>query len=358
MNGYIALEDGTVIEGVSVGDHKPALGEIVFNTGMTGYQEILTDPSYAGQIVVLTYPLIGNYGINDKDIESNKVQVSGFIIKDYCENPSHWQNEKTILQYLKENNIPCISNVDTRMLTKKIRNKGAMKCLITTKEVTKEMQENLKQYSFPKDIVSKVSCDKSYHYEGKGKKIGLIDLGIKKGIINQLIKLNCDITVFPWNVKEEILLNNKFDAIFLSNGPGDPKDLISVIELCKKLVGKIPLFGICLGNQILALALGADTYKLKFGHRGSNHPVINLKNNKVFITSQNHGYGVKDTTFTSEMMKTYVNVNDNTIEGFESNELCIKAVQFHPEEGPGPEDTHDIFGYWINSLKEGDKNAN
>jgi len=348
--GKIVLEDGTILEGNSFGANVTTCGEIVFNTGMTGYQEILTDPSYAGQIVTMTYPLIGNYGINDEDFESNKVQVSGFIVKEYSEIPNHWQSKKTLQQYLIENNIPAISDIDTRMLTKKIRNKGTMKCLITTEEVTSNLFDKLKKYEFPKDIVSKVSIENKKEYEGKGKKIGIIDLGLKKGIVEQLVKLNCSVTVFPYNVSSEELLDNSLDALLFSNGPGDPKDATIVIDTAKKLIGKLPLWGICLGHQILTLALGGDTFKLKFGHRGANHPVINVENGKVFMSSQNHGYAVKKESLNEDTKITHYNVNDNTVEGMACDKYNIKAVQFHPEEGPGPEDTHSIFEQWIKSL--------
>lgn len=350
MEARIILEDGTVVKGKSFGANTTVFGELVFNTGMTGYQEILTDPSYAGQIVTMTYPLIGNYGINIEDIESDKIQVAGFIVKEYCESPNHWQKQQTINDYLKENNIPGVYGVDTRMLTKKIRNKGTMKCIITTEEVTDTLISDLEKYKFPKGIVSKVSREDVQHIKGKGKNIGIIDFGIKKGIIERLKALDCNIYVFPYSIIAEEILSYDLDAILFSNGPGDPKDVTCAIETAKGLIGKIPLRGICLGHQILALALGADTYKLKFGHRGSNHPVIEFETNKVFISSQNHGYAVKEDTFTSDMKKTFENVNDNTIEGFRCDKYNIESVQFHPEEGPGPEDAHYIFENWLRNL--------
>lgn len=350
MKAKIILEDGTILEGQGFGADTTVCGEIVFNTGMTGYQEILTDPSYAGQIVTMTYPLIGNYGVNDEDIESDRVQVSGFVVKEYSEVPNHWQCKKTIDEYLKENNILGVSGVDTRMLTKKIRTKGTMKCMITTKEVTEDMLKELEDYNFPKDIVKQVSSKKILRFSKEGKKIALVDLGIKKGIINQLTNLDCDVTVFPHDVTSKELLEGAFDAILFSNGPGDPKDAKEAIKTCKELLGVKPLWGICLGHQVLALALGADTYKLKFGHRGSNHPVIELETGKVFISSQNHGYAVKNDTFTDDMEITYLNVNDDTIEGLKSDKYNVISVQFHPEEGPGPEDAHYIFKKWVDTL--------
>ena len=348
--GRIILEDGTIFEGESFGSLKTICGEIVFNTGMTGYQEILTDPSYAGQIVTMTYPLIGNYGINEEDIESDKIQVSGFIVKEYSELPNHWQSQMTLKEYLKKNEIPAISGVDTRMLTKKIRNKGTMKCILTTEEVSNELLNILDEYEFPNDIVSRVSSLKKQIFPGKGKKIGVIDLGLKQGIVEQLLNLGCHVTVFPYNVTSKEILNSSLDALLLSNGPGDPKDNESVIKTVKEIKGKLPLWGICLGNQILALALGANTYKLKFGHRGANHPVIDLETGKVFMSSQNHGYAVEKDSLTEGVKVTHYNVNDDTVEGIACSNYQIKAVQFHPEEGPGPEDAHNIFEKWLNSL--------
>jgi len=362
MIATIILEDGGVITGKSFGAEGTICGELVFNTGMTGYQEILTDPSYAGQIVTMTYPLIGNYGINALDVESDKIQVSGFIVKEYAGIPNHWQCEKTIESYLKENSIMGVYGIDTRMLTKKIRTKGAMKCMITTKEVTPkslpELLTQLEAYNFPKDIVSSVSSKSVTHVEGHGKKIGILDLGLKKGIVHQLVNLDCDVTVFPYNTSSEIIKESGVEVLLLSNGPGDPKDATEAINTTKNLLGEMPIWGICLGHQILALALGADTYKLKFGHRGANHPVIELDTGKVYMSSQNHGYAVKDETIADDLKITYKNVNDETVEGISCDKYGITSVQFHPEEGPGPEDAHYIFKKWLDSLEgAGEKNA-
>jgi carbamoyl-phosphate synthase small subunit len=344
---------------------------------MTGYQEILTDPSYAGQVVTMTYPLIGNYGINEVDVESDSVKVSGFIVKEYSTKPNHWQLTKTLDAYLIENNIVGVYDVDTRMLTKKIRNLGAMNCVITSDESLSisELEEQLKQYVFPKDIVKKVSIqhkkeikadmnnvDHAPNESEDGQKdkssasisIGIVDLGLKTGIVKQLLKRNVDVTIYPHNVGYDEIEARNHDGILFSNGPGDPKECVDAIKLANQLKGEVPLFGICLGHQILALSLGANTYKLKFGHRGSNHPVINLKTNKVFMTAQNHGYGVEIDSITEEMELTHLNVNDETVEGISSRVHDMVSVQFHPEEGPGHTDATVIFSEWINKLERND----
>lgn len=356
MEAKILLEDNTVITGKAFGAEGTVFGEIVFNTGMTGYQEILTDPSYYGQIVLMTYPLVGNYGINNTDLESESIKVKGFIVKEFCNVPSNWKSQNSLSAYLKENNILGIYDVDTRMITKKIRNKGTMKCIITTEDISDELKNKLNNYEVPKDAVLKVSRKDIKVIKGNNKKIGVIDFGVKEGIIKQLQFLDCEVHILPWNTSVDTILNMGFDGILLSNGPGDPKDLTEVIENVKTLIGKISIFGICLGHQILGLALGGNTYKLKFGHRGSNHSVLDLNTNKVFITSQNHGYNLGN-DYPDTIKVTHINVNDNTIEGFVCPEYNIKAVQFHPEAGPGPNDAHYLFKEWIDTFGKEDFNA-
>ncbi len=360
MKAHIILEDGTEIEGMSAGADITTFGEICFNTGMTGYQEILTDPSYAGQIVVMTYPLMGNYGINEQDVESEKIQVRGFIVKELSEIETNWKSSKSLIEYLKENNIPCITGVDTRMLTKKIRTKGAMNCVITSEKITDSLGKQLKgslkkklaEFTFPADVVQQVSRKEAEIIKGDGKRIALVDLGVKTGIIRHLRELGCEIHIFPYDVNARTILDGKFDAALLSNGPGDPKDVKESIQTTKDLLGKLPLYGICLGQQILALAMGADTYKLKFGHRGSNHPVIDLRTNKVIMTAQNHGYAVCIDRLPDNIQITHMNVNDETVEGFCCPSLKVSAVQFHPEAGPGPRDANYIFADWVKEVQK------
>ncbi len=357
MIGTLILEDGTVLKGKTFGAEGTSIGEIVFNTSMVGYQEILTDPSYANQVIVMTYPEIGNYGINDDDFESEKPRCRGFIVKNSCENDSHYKSRQNISTYLKKHNIIGIEGFDTRFLTKKIREKGVMNCLITTECVDNnnlsEKMALLNSYKPNRDIVLEVSCGSVREMnQSGGINLALIDYGCKTGIIDSLIRRGCKITVFPANVDSETILRGNFDCVFLSNGPGDPADCILEIKTLENLVGKIPIFGICLGYQLLSIVLGAKTYKLKYGHRGANHPVINLYTKRVMMTSQNHGYAVDTGSLTKIMDATYKNLNDDTLEGFKSESLKIEAVQFHPEANPGPVDAAVIFDEWVKKMHE------
>lgn len=350
--GKLLLEDGTIYEGISFGAEGTNFGELVFNTSMTGYQEILTDPSYAGQIITMTYPEIGNYGINKDDFESDKPATLGFIVKNYCEKESHYKSEQTLSEYLKSNGIIGLYGIDTRALTKKIREKGCMNCVVTTKEITEEIKTKLSQHKMDKNIVLSVTRKDKKKLNNNGIKMAFIDYGAKWNIIKNLHDKGCNLTIFPSDVTALEILSGGFEAVFLSNGPGNPEDVEYSIETLKSLVGKLPIFGICLGHQILSLVLGAKTYKLKYGHRGGNHPVLDLRTNKVFMTSQNHSYAVDENSLPHNAVITHKNLNDGTIEGLSYPALNIESVQFHPEAAPGPFDANEIFDNWILKLEK------
>jgi len=345
MKAKLILENGMIFEGRAFGYIEETLGEVVFNTGMVGYQEVLTDPSYYGQIVTMTYPLIGNYGLNLEDNQSKKPQVKGFIVREVCEYPNNFRYEMTLQDYLKNNKIMALHKVDTRALTKVLRNSGTMKGIITLEELSKEyVEDKLKKFNNDAAVM-KVTTKSIYTIKGAGKHVALIDFGVKDNIIKSFINRNCKVTVFPANIEPEVVLKADPDLIFLSNGPGDPEKLKSIIENIKEFIGKKPIAGICLGHQLLALALGGKTEKLKFGHRGCNHPVKSIEKNKVYITSQNHGYYVKE--LPKDAVITHVSVNDGTVEGMKHNTLPIYSVQFHPEACPGPKDAEGIFDEFL-----------
>jgi len=341
MNAKLILENGMVFEGNAFGYLSDSVGEVVFTTGMTGYQEVLTDPSYYGQIVTMTYPLIGNYGVNLEDVESNSPKVRGFIVREKCSFPSNFRCEMNLDDYLKQNKIVGLEGIDTRALTKVLRNNGTMKGIIVVDEIGgKDVNDRIAAYT-NKEAVKNVTTDKVYTIEGKGKHVAVMDFGIKTNILRCFKKRGCKLTVFPANAKAEDILAINPDLVFLSNGPGDPQDVPEAIENIKKLIGQKPIVGICLGHQLLTLALGGTTTKLKFGHRGCNHPVKDLETNKVTITSQNHGYVVE--TLPEEVVATHININDGTIEGMKHKTLPIFSVQFHPEASAGPHDSEYIF---------------
>lgn len=353
----LILEDGTVMTAKSFGASREVFGEIVFNTSMAGYQEILTDPSYANQIIVMTYPEIGNYGINDDDFESLSPALKALIVKEYCKNESHYKSTKKLGEYLKERNVAALEGVDTRTLTKKIREAGTMNCFVSPRDLSeyeiKEKIEETKNYKPNPDVVFDVTTRVMYtRGEGNPIKLAFIDYGAKYGIVKSLVNRGCEVRVYPANTSAQSILDGNFDAVFLSNGPGDPKDCIQEIETIKKLAGKLPIFGICLGYQLLSIVFGAKTYKLKYGHRGANHPVINLETNKVMMSSQNHGYAVDINTLSEIMTPTYKNLNDDTLEGFKIDSFKVHAVQFHPEAAPGPNDAAIIFDGWIELMKK------
>lgn len=341
MKAKLILENGHVFQGEAFGYLNDSIGEVVFNTGMTGYQEILTDPSYYGQIVTMTYPLIGNYGVNLEDVESDNPKVKGFIVKESCNYSSNFRAELELEDYLKINKIIGLSGIDTRALTKMLRADGTMKGIITVKNVSFSTVKDTIQCFSNENAVKRVSTNEIYTL-GKGKKhVAILDFGIKKSIIEEFLNRGYKVTVFPSDCNAEDILKQNPDLIFLSNGPGDPCDLKLEIENIKKLIGKKPITGICLGHQLLALALGGSTAKLKFGHRGCNHPVRNLESGRVHITSQNHGYYVDK--LPDEMELTHVSLNDGTIEGMKHKKLPIFSIQFHPEACPGPSDNNYIF---------------
>ena len=341
MKARLILENGMTFEGKAFGYLKDSVGEVVFTTGMTGYQEVLTDPSYYGQIVTMTYPLIGNYGINLEDNESETPKVKGFIVREKCNFPNNFRCEIGLEDYLKQNKIIGLEGIDTRALTKILRNNGTMRGIISLEHSSlDEVEEKIKAFS-NKEAVSIVSTKEAYTIEGTGKHVAIMDFGIKTNIIRNFKKRKCKITVFPMTATAEEVLSVNPDLVFLSNGPGDPEDLESVIENIKKIVGIKPIVGICLGHQLLALTLGGKTTKLKFGHRGCNHPVKDLEKNRVHITSQNHGYVVDE--LPEGVVATHMNINDGTIEGMKHTTLPIYSVQFHPEAAAGPKDSEYIF---------------
>lgn len=355
MKGYIYLEDGTKLVGKSFGSPKTVIGELVFNTNMTGYQEVLRDPSCQDQVVIMAYPIIGNYGISSSEVPS-KIHVKALIAREYCETPNHYLSEMSLDEYLKENNIPGVSDVDTRMLMKKIRNAGTMKCLITSEE-RENFQEIINDYEFPKDMVKAVSVREKTTYMGNGLKVGVVDLGVKGETVGALKKRNCHTILYPYNVTKEEIIKDQVNVLLFSSGPGDPKNCEEAICLAKDLMGIVPMWGIGLGQLIIALALGADTYKMKFGHRGANHPVYNKKTGKIIISSQNHGYAIDEKTLPFYGVVTHVNINDNSLEGFEYPQYGIKAVQFYCESDSGNQSEETVLDEWIDSMKVGKDNA-
>ena len=353
MKAFLILEDGHVFTGRSIGSTREAVSEIVFNTSMTGYLEVLTDPSYAGQAVVMTYPLIGNYGICYEDMESERPWVDGFIVRELSRMPSNFRSEDTIQNFLEKNDIPGICGIDTRALTKILRESGTMNGMITTDENYNmdEVMKKLRAYSTG-DEVSKVSCREKKVLPGDGYKVALLDLGAKKNIARSLNERGCEVTIYPSSTTAEEIIASRPDGIMLSNGPGDPKACVQVIKEIRKLYEtEIPIFAICLGHQLMALATGADTFKLKYGHRGGNHPVKDMETGRVYISSQNHGYAVDPESLDPQVaVPAFTNVNDGTNEGLKYVGKNIFTVQYHPEACPGPQDSSYLFDRFMDMM--------
>jgi carbamoyl-phosphate synthase small subunit len=353
----LALEDGSVYHGSSFGSTVEAIGEVVFNTSMAGYQEILTDPSYAGQIVVPTYPLIGNYGTNREDNESIRVQVTGFVVRQACPEPSHYLSKQNIYKYLGDNNTPALYGVDTRAITRQLRSAGVMMGMLTTEKTAEEALATLKEAPSyeDKDFVKKVSTPASYQWPRKGQadyKIALLDCGVKFNIMRILSQMGCAVTALPCTTSAEDILKLNPDGVLLSPGPGNPQNLDYIVETAQGLMGKVPIMGICLGNQIIARAFGAKTFKLKFGHRGGNHPSKDLLTGRVHITAQNHGYAVDEKTLIGGLEVSHVNLNDGTVEGVRHKKLPVFGIQYHSEASPGPLDNRYMFERFLDMVGE------
>ncbi len=355
MKRKLVLQDGRVWVGHGFGNTKDeAIAEIVFNTTMAGYQEILSDPSYTDQMICMTYPLVGNYGITDEDYESKIVSPRGFIVREYNDKPSNFRYTKTLNEWLEENSIVGLTHVDTREITQTIRDEGSMIGLICDEDTDIETaMKKLHDYPLPHDQVSKVSCRKVWYSRTRNPKhnVVAVDCGIKYNIIRQLNSRGCNVIVVPYNTPYEKILHMNPDGVLLSNGPGDPEDVQPVIELIQKLQGTVPLFGICLGHQMIALANGLHTYKMKFGHRGGNHPVMNMDTGKIEITSQNHSFAVKqDEHMDPKIRVTHINLLDRTVEGLAIDSDFCFSVQYHPESAPGPEDSSYLFSQFIQNM--------
>jgi carbamoyl-phosphate synthase small subunit len=351
----LILENGDEYIGESIGfeiDNSYSLGELVFNTSMTGYQEILSDPSYCDQMVIMTYPLIGNYGVNKDDFESLTPALKGFIVRECPVEGSNWRNEYSLRELLKRFKIPGIAGLDTRELTKKIRNYGVMKAVLVPENYINQNAKSILTKSLGTDQINRVSTKNPIHFPGSGKRIVLIDFGYKKNILRSLMIRNCDVVVVPWNASVELIQSYRPQGIVMSNGPGNPKDVPEVLQVIRELQKQYPMFSICMGHQLFALANGADTEKLKFGHRGGNHPVKDLKLGKVFMSSQNHGFAVTtDSINNSELEITQIKINDNTVEGLKHKTLPAFSVQYHPEACPGPEDTAWLFDDFLKTIR-------
>ena len=357
----LVLEDGSVYQGTAFGAERSAHGEVVFNTSMTGYQEMLTDPSYAGQIVVPTFPLVGNYGINEKDFESRKVQVSGFVVRDHCQTPSHSDSTATLEQFLTSQDVPGVSGVDTRAITRRLRDRGVMMGAIAIGESPEDALDRLRQIPGygEVDFVAQVSTDRPYEWtegvagaESRSRPYRILvdDCGLKYNILRILRSKGCHVVAVPAGASADDILSREPDGVVLSPGPGDPELLDYAVETAKGLMGRVPILGICLGNQVLGRALGGRTFKLKFGHRGANHPVRDLATGRVHITAQNHGYSVDPDSLPPEVEVSHVSLNDGTVEGLQHRSLPVMSIQYHPEASPGPRDNEHVFDRFLDMV--------
>lgn len=351
MKGLLVLENGKRFSGELIGEAE-GVGELVFNTGMTGYQECFTDPSYEGQILTLTYPLIGNYGIHEKAMQSVVPTGRGYVLDQVTSHPSNWESEGTLTDFILHYGVCCITRVDTRAVTKTVRTAGVMKAVIVQAGREEAYISDLLHTALPINQVERVTTKKPYTVGSGSHKVALLDCGVKRSIVQALARNDCTVHVYPAHTPAEELLSCEPDGFFLSPGPGDPKDVPYVVDTVRRLMGKRPIFGICLGTQVLSLALGAHTFKLPFGHRGSNHPVKDLSTGKVYITSQNHGYAVSDEGLPDTIVVTHRSVNDGTIEGIRHRTLPIQAVQYHPEATPGPQDNFYLFKEFTRAMEE------
>ncbi|KAB2954487.1 glutamine-hydrolyzing carbamoyl-phosphate synthase small subunit [Heliorestis acidaminivorans] len=357
MKGYLVLEDGSVWEGNAFGAAGKQIGEVVFNTSMTGYQEVLTDPSYCGQIVVMTYPLIGNYGINDDDFQSAKPALRGFIVKEWAQEPSNWRSRQCVNSYLEEQGVFALADIDTRALTRKIRSHGALKGIMVSGQeeinVPALLEELANSPSLTEQcLVEEVTAKEKFTLAGDGPRVVVMDFGAKQSILSSLHERGCEVVVVPATATAEEIKALEPDAIMLSNGPGDPTAVPYAIETVRQLIGYKPLFAICLGHQILALASGAKSYKLPFGHRGGNQPVKDLSTGRIYITSQNHGYVIDGDTLPEHVEISHINMNDNSLEGIRFKNVPAFSVQYHPEAGPGPGDCNMLFDQFMELIEE------
>lgn len=355
MNRLLLLEDGTIFKGKGFGAPQEVTGEVVFTTGMTGYQETITDQSYNGQMIAFTFPLVGNYGINRDDFESIEPTCKGVIVKDHARVASNWRNQMTLDEFLKKRNIPGISGIDTRKLTRLLRDKGTIKGMITNDtEDLEHAFDQLRATVLPTNQVAQVSTTKAYPSPGNGRNIVVIDFGLKHSILRELSNRDCHLTVLPYDTDSQTILDLKPDGVMLTNGPGDPKDVPTALEMIRGIQGKVPIFGICLGHQLIALANGADTFKLKFGHRGFNHPVKEIATGRIDFTSQNHGYAVNDKTIAgTDLIVTHTELNDGTVEGIKHRYHPVFSVQFHPDAAPGPHDAVHLFDQFMELIDAG-----